>query len=89
VKCNRCGHDISKDESYPYLSEILCEDCYLDVMQTAIYEFVKGKATSEEVIENFSIPQRDLERQLAILRHCELIKGHKEGDKVYLVLFDS
>lgn len=123
MKCNRCGHDISEDEGYPYLSETLCEDCYMDVMQpanpcdpwavftatrsrersgfkgaegltelqTAIYEFVKskGKATGEEVMENFNIPQRDLATQLATLRHCELIKGHKEGDKVYLVLFDS
>jgi transcription initiation factor IIE alpha subunit len=123
VKCNRCGHDISQDESYSYLSETLCEDCYMDVkqpanpcdpwavftatrsrersgfkgvegltpLQTAIYEFVKskGKTTGEEVMENFNIPQRELERQLALLRHCELIKGHKEGDTVYLVLFGS
>jgi hypothetical protein len=123
VKCNRCGHDISQDEGYPYLSETLCEDCYMDVMQpatpcdpwavftstrsrersgfkgaegltalqSAIYEFVKskGKATGEEVMENFNIPQRELERQIAILRHCELVKGNKEGDTVYLVLFDS
>jgi transcription initiation factor IIE alpha subunit len=63
----------------------------LTAQQTAIYEFVKskGKATGEEVMENFGISQRDLERQVAILRHCELVKGHKEGDTVYLVLFDS
>lgn len=63
----------------------------LTELQTAIYEFVKskGKTTGEEVMKNFNIPQRDLATQLATLRHCELIKGHKEGDKVYLVLFDS
>jgi len=121
MKCNQCGREISQDESYTYLSETLCEDCYLDVrypakacdpwalysatrsreslglkgaeglteLQKAIYEFVKskGKVTSEEVMENFSIPQRDLESQFAILRHCELVKGHKEGNKVYLVPF--
>jgi hypothetical protein len=121
VKCDRCSREISQDESYTYLSETLCEDCYLDVrfpakacdpwavysatrsreslglkgaeglteQQRAIYEFIKskGKATGEEVMENFGIPQRDLESQFAILRHCELIKGRKEGNKVYLVPF--
>jgi len=63
----------------------------LTAQQAAIYEFVKGKgkATGAEVMENLGISQRDLERQVAILRHCELIKGRKEGDKVYLVLFEG
>lgn len=63
----------------------------LTELQRAIYELVrsKGKVTSEEVTESLGIPQRDLERQLATLRHCELVKGQKEGDKVYLVPFSQ
>jgi len=58
-------------------------------LQKAIYELVKrkGKVTREEVRESFSLPEPEMQRQLAVLRHCELVKGHKEGDKVYLVPF--
>ncbi len=57
--------------------------------QKEIYEFIKnkGKATAAEVMKNFHITQRDLESVVAILRHCELVRGQKEGDKVYLVPF--
>jgi len=58
-------------------------------LQKAIYEFVKsnGKVTREEVMKNFNLTEPETQIQLAILRHCELVKGHKEGDKVYLVPF--
>jgi predicted HTH transcriptional regulator len=58
-------------------------------LQKAIYGFVKskGRVTREEVRESFSLPEREMQRQLAILRHCELVKGHKEDDKVYLTPF--
>jgi hypothetical protein len=61
----------------------------LTELQKAIYEFVKskGKALTEEVIENFNISRDELESQFAVLRHCELVKGRKEGDRFYLVPF--
>ena len=31
VKCDRCGHEVSADESYQYLDKTLCEDCYIDM----------------------------------------------------------
>jgi ribosome-binding protein aMBF1 (putative translation factor) len=122
MKCNRCGSEISQNESYDYFGEILCEDCYIDArypakacdpwavysatrtressgqqgteglteLQKSIYEIVKskGKVTGEEIIANLGISQHDLESQFAILRHCELIKGRKDGSKVYIVPFD-
>ena len=56
-------------------------------MQKAIYEFVrrKGKVTKEEIMEAFILAEPEMQTQLATLRHCELIKGYKEVDKVYLV----
>ena len=121
MKCNRCGREVSREESYEYLGETLCEACYLDIrypakacdpwavysatrsreslglkgaegltdLQKAIYEFVKsnGKVTREEVMKNFNLTEPETQIQLAILRHCELVKGYKEGDKVYLVPF--
>ncbi|RLB27518.1 MAG: hypothetical protein DRG87_11260 [Deltaproteobacteria bacterium] len=58
-------------------------------LQKEIYELVKGKGKvrKEEVIENLNLSEQEMQRQLATLRHCELIKGRKEGDKVYLILY--
>jgi len=62
----------------------------LTPLQKEIYEFIKsqGKATGEEVMTRFNITQHELTNQIATLRHCELVRGQKEGDKVYLVPFD-
>ena len=63
----------------------------LNTLQQAIYSFVKnkGKVTAEEIITKFNISQRDLQNQFATLRHCELIKGRKENDKIYIVPFEK
>jgi hypothetical protein len=121
LKCQRCQCDISEDESHSYLSETLCDDCYIDAVsppkacdpwavylatrtressglkgvegltsvQKEVYELIKnkGKVTPAEVMANFNITQRDLQDVVAILRHCEMIRGQKEGDMVYLVPF--
>ena len=121
VKCHRCQRDVREEDSFTYLGETLCEDCYIDVrspakscdpwavysatrtretaglsgteglntLQQAIYTFIKdrGKATPEEVITRFNITPKDLQNQVATLRHCELVKGSKEGQTVYLVPF--
>jgi hypothetical protein len=121
VKCQRCQRDVPEDETYSYLSETLCDDCYMDVMSPAkacdpwavysatrtrqsaglsgvegltdeqkdICEFIKdrGKVTAAEVMARFSMSQRELEKVVATLRHCELVRGQKERDKVYLVPF--
>ena len=57
--------------------------------QRAIYEFIKdrGRAEPEEVLANFRLTPRELENIGATLRHCELIKGQKDGAKVYWTLF--
>jgi predicted transcriptional regulator len=62
----------------------------LDI-QKNIYNYIKekGKTTREEIIEALNIPEWELEKHIAILRHCELVKGRKEGNQVFLVLFDA
>lgn len=59
----------------------------LTPLQKEIYEFIKSrdKVTAPEIISSFHINQRDLDRIVATLRHCELVKGKKEGEEVYLV----
>jgi transcription initiation factor IIE alpha subunit len=58
-------------------------------LQKEIYQFIaeKGKATRNELAERFNLPPTELENQFAILRHCQLLKGKKEGDTVYIVLW--
>lgn len=58
-------------------------------LQKEIYEYIqeKGKATRMELMERFKMPAMELENQFAILRHCQLLKGRKEGDDVYIVLW--
>ena len=59
----------------------------LTPLQKEIYEYIrdKGRVTGEELMTKFRLTQRELETQFATLRHCELARGQKEGDKVYLV----
>ena len=58
-------------------------------LQKEIYEYIseKGKATREQLMERFELPAAELENQFAILRHCQLLKGKKEADAVYIVLW--
>ena len=59
-------------------------------LQKTIYELIKGKGkvTREQLIEYFKLSEAELQRQLATLRHCELVRGYKERDSIYLVPFD-
>ncbi len=60
----------------------------LTPLQRKIYEYLKekGKATREEVAAYMGMPWEELEKQFAILRHCELARAFKEGDTIYLTL---
>jgi hypothetical protein len=55
-------------------------------MQQRIYSVIaeRGKITKEDLITIVSLRPEELEQQFALLRHCELVRAFKEGDKVYL-----
>lgn len=59
-------------------------------LQKAIYEFIvsMGGVKREEIAKKFGISAREAENQFALLRHCELVKGQKRADGVYLVPFE-
>jgi hypothetical protein len=59
--------------------------------QKEIYEFIisGGGAKREEIAKEFDLPPDELENQFAILRHCELVKGQKREDGVYIVAFED
>lgn len=35
MKCQRCDRDIPDEESFTHLGQVLCEDCYMDVLSPA------------------------------------------------------
>jgi hypothetical protein len=60
-------------------------------LQKKIYEFIKnkGKVTREDLTKEFNLKPSELENEFAILRHCQLLKGKREGERIYLVLWDT
>jgi len=63
----------------------------LSERQKAIYELIRqrGKVKAEEIARELGLSLKELEREFAVLRHLELVKGRKERDEVFLVPFDS
>lgn len=62
----------------------------LDI-QKEIYDLIKrkGRVSRDEVMEELGLPEWELNKQIAVLRHCELVKGRKDEDGVFLVLFEK
>jgi DNA-binding transcriptional ArsR family regulator len=58
----------------------------LTKLQKQIYSVIekRGKITKEELATIVNLKPEELEQQFAVLRHCELIRALKEGNKVYL-----
>ena len=44
----------------------------------------KGKITKQDLAAAAGIKPEELEREFAVLRHCELIRAFKEGSTTYL-----
>lgn len=63
----------------------------LTELQKSIYDFIvsSGGVKKEKIAEKFGISSREAENQFALLRHCELVKGQKRADGVYLVPFEA
>ena len=49
---------------------------------------VMGCNRCNEVMGSLRLSLQEMKTQLAILRHCELIRAHKENDRIYLATFD-
>jgi len=61
----------------------------LTARQRSIRDYIasSGRTTAAELENALAISPGDLENDLAVLRHCEMVKGRKEGGTVYLVLY--
>ncbi|HQI68697.1 MAG: winged helix-turn-helix transcriptional regulator [Methanothrix sp.] len=96
--CEDCyidaGHRIRVCDPWAERSKKIFRDSHglqgtdgLTDLQKQIYEFIRerGRATRAELAERFNLSPTELENEFAILRHCQLLKGRKEGDTVYIV----
>jgi hypothetical protein len=63
----------------------------LTELQKQIYNTVveRGKISREEVTSRLNMTPAEMEREFAILRHCELLRAFKEGNIVYFAKFSS
>ncbi len=61
----------------------------LTEIQKTVYDFIKskGSVTREEIMEGLNLTLREMENHFTVLRHCELVKGFKDGEKYYLTVF--
>lgn len=60
-------------------------------IQKELCEFIQteGAVTPEKISTLFGLTPQETKNQLAILRHCELVKWRQIGDEICIVLFDS
>jgi len=61
----------------------------LTPLQTKIVDYIRGKeeVTMEELIENLKLTEKEVRREFAVLRHMEILKATKKGDKIFYLLF--
>lgn len=59
-------------------------------IQKKLYDYIqeRGKATREQIAAEFMLDQKEMEKHFAVLRHCELVKGRKEGNIIYMTLMN-
>lgn len=62
----------------------------LTELQRNIYNQIteRGKLTRPELMASFKLKEWELDKQIAILRHCELVKARKIEEQIYIVPFD-
>jgi DNA-directed RNA polymerase subunit RPC12/RpoP len=61
----------------------------LTSLQLKIVHYIRGKggATIEEMIENLNLTEEELRREFAVLRHMEVLRATKQGNKILYILF--
>lgn len=61
----------------------------LTPLQVKIVNYIRerGEATAEEMIKNLHLTEEELRREFATLRHMEILRGTKKGDKILYILF--
>lgn len=65
------------------------EGLTLTPVQQKLYDLVKerGRILIPEAARLLGLTEAELQREFATLRHLELLRGHKDGQQIYLTLF--
>jgi hypothetical protein len=65
MKCHRCQREIPEGESFGYFGEVLCDDCYIDVMSPtkacdpwAVYTATRARESAGVTGANGLTPQQ-------------------------------
>lgn len=63
----------------------------LTELQKQIFDFVQSKKQVEydELLQIFNLSTKEFENQFVVLRHCELLKGKKIDDNIFIVPFNE
>lgn len=63
----------------------------LTPLQKRIYDLIRerGSITREDLFKSFELPLWEMEKQFAILRHCELVRAYKEGSVIYVTTMNT
>jgi predicted HTH transcriptional regulator len=63
----------------------------LSELQQKIYQIIEkhGKITKDGILKILNLKSEELEQQFATLRHCELVRAFKEGDKIYFIKWET
>ncbi|HVP78142.1 MAG TPA: hypothetical protein VMV04_09605 [Thermodesulfobacteriota bacterium] len=61
----------------------------LTPVQMKIVDYVKGEGetTIEEITKNLDLTEEGFRREFAALRHMEVLRATKKGDRIYYLLF--
>lgn len=61
----------------------------LSELQKKIYDLVvqRGRISVEDTLKTLNLSPQVLEREFAVLRHCELLRGFKENGVIYLTKY--
>jgi hypothetical protein len=61
----------------------------LSELQKGIYNVVveKGSISREALLGLLGLTPQEFEREFAVLRHCELLRGFKQADTVYFAKY--
>lgn len=63
----------------------------LTELQKEIYNFIKaeGSVTHDQIMRKFKLAKWQLEKNFATLRHCELVRGYRENNQIFVKVWEE
>jgi hypothetical protein len=63
----------------------------LTALQLKMVNYIrqKGEVTAEEMVENLNLTDEELRREFVVLRHMEILRAVKRGEKIVYTLFHT